>query len=91
MRRNPDSTIARQLQREYQTILRRKQRGFERSQGIALVNLANESNTKKFWQKCKTEKALSASTQKEQWGSHFRKLLREVPVPAAVQQVGARR
>ena len=90
LRRNPDSAIARQLQREYQTILRRKQRGFKRSQGIALVNLAKERNTKKFWQMYKTKKAPSASITKEQWGSHFSKLLGEVPVPAAVQQVRAR-
>jgi hypothetical protein len=85
-----DSAIARQLQREYQTILRRKQRGFKRSQGIALVNLAKERNTKEFWQKYKTKKAPSASITKEQWGSHFSKLLGEVPVPAAAQQVRAR-
>jgi hypothetical protein len=89
MRRNPGSSIARQLQREYQRKLKRKQRGFKRSQGIALASRVRD-NPKAFWQKYKTRKPVPASITKEQWSSHFSKLLGEVPAPAAAQQGRAR-
>ena len=80
MRRNPGSAIACQLQREYQRKLRRKQRGFKRSQAIALASMVRD-NPKAFWKRYKQKKPTTASISREQWSDHFGKLLGEVPGP----------
>jgi hypothetical protein len=79
MRRSPGSAIALRLQKEYQTMLRRKQRGLKRSQAIVLVNQARE-NPKAFWKKFKPSKPVTARISKEQWSDHFSSLLGETPV-----------
>lgn len=78
MRREPRSAIALQLRREYQRLLQRKQRGFKRSQAIALVNKAADMG-KDFWQRFKPRKPVESSISGSQWLSHFSSLLGEVP------------
>jgi hypothetical protein len=93
MRRAPGSAIARQLQKEYQRKLRKRQRGMKRSQVIALVTQARE-NPAAFWKKFKPRKPLAAKITKEQWGTHFSTLLGEVPetgsgAPSVASQAGS--
>lgn len=93
MRRAPGSAIARQLQKEYQRKLRKRQRGMKRSQVIALVTQARE-NPAAFWKKFKPRKPLAAKITKEQWGTHFSTLLGEVPetgsgAPSVTSQAGS--
>ena len=64
MRRDPRSAIALQLRREYQRLLQRKQRGFKRSQAIALVNKAADMG-KDFWQRFKPREASGGQHQQE--------------------------
>ncbi len=78
MRRDPRSAVALQLRREYQRMLQRKQRGFKRSQAIALVNKAVVMG-KDFWQRFKPKTPIEPSISKSQWFSHFSSLLGEAP------------
>ena len=88
MRHNPRSARALQLRREYQRLLRRKQRRFKREQNISLVRTARE-NPKAFWQRYKTRDPASAGITKDQWSRHFSTLLGERPESVSGAPVGA--
>ena len=79
MRRSPRSAIALRMQREYQTILRKKQRARKQAQVTLLASQAR-SNPKAFWSKYKTHKPLTSRISKDQWEAHFSSLLGESPV-----------
>ena len=74
MRRDPTSTEARQLRRDYQRLLQRRQRQFKRTQAAALVEEAANMG-KDFWQRFKAKQPIEPSITKSQWFSHFASLL----------------
>lgn len=74
MRRNPTSTEARSLRRDYQRLLQRRQRQFKRTQAAALVEEAATMG-KDFWQRFKPKQPIEPSITKSQWFSHFSSLL----------------
>lgn len=78
MRREPTSAEARQLRRDYQRLLQRRQRRVKRSQAAALVEAATAMG-KDFWQRFKPKQPVEPSISKEQWFSHFSSLLGEAP------------
>ena len=78
MRRDPTSSVALQLRKEYQRKLQRNQRRCKRSQAVWLVNKACEMG-KDFWRKFKPKKPIEPSIAKEQWLRHFSTLLGATP------------
>ena len=78
MRRDPTSTEARHRRRDYQRLLQRKQRRFNRMQAAALVEAAAAMG-KDFWQRFKPKLPIEPSISKDQWFSHFSSLLGEAP------------
>jgi hypothetical protein len=78
VRRDPTSAEARQLRRDYQRLLQRRQRRFKRSQAAALVEAATTMG-KAFWRRFKPKQPVEPSISNDQWYSHFSALLGEAP------------
>jgi hypothetical protein len=78
MRRDPTSAEARQLRRDYQRLLQRRQRRFKRAQAAALVEAAVAMG-KDFWRRFKPKQPVEPSISRGQWFSHFSALLGTAP------------